>query len=368
MARFCSVICAALLAVNVASAQFDAAPLTSNQWVQPTDAGTLVGRIVLPSGDGMAQAVEGASVLIASVDGGGVSGRAVTDDNGDFTITGVTPGVYSVISRAENAFARTVIHVIDSTADVGGRYPDLAEIASTDMSFEAVQATVLRYRPPSSERVITMANADLDALANRVINDETFRVEQFDGGLNGQLYVAGADGPNLIPAPMTNVFLMKNGVEVGRAITNQVGDFRIEVLELGNYSLLAIGREGMTAISFDLVAAADGDVARRTADGKRLVAKSKAANAFGCQLDPFISALIREKEKAAQQLPNRNLPQFGASPAGGGYSSGGGGGAGGGFGDIAGLAGIGAAIAIAASSDDDDGIRDAPLPATPVLP
>ena len=364
MARFCSVICAVLLAVNVASAQFDAAPLTSNQWVQPTDAGTLVGRIILPSNDGMAQAVEGASVLIASVDGGGVSGEAVTDANGDFTITGVAPGVYSVISRAENAFARTVIHVIDSTADLGGRYPNLAEIASTNISSEVVQATVLRYRPPSSGRMITMANADLDALANRVINDETFRVEQFDGGLNGQLYVAGADGPNLIPAPMTNVFLMNNGVEVGRAITNQMGDFRIEGLELGNYSLLAIGREGMAAISFDLVAAADGDVARRTADGKRLVAKSKAANAFGCQLDPFDEVAI---EIVHKELLDKAMDCYGTMAGSGGYSSGGGGG-GGGFGDIAGLAGIAAAIAIASTSDDDDGIRDAPLPATPVLP
>jgi hypothetical protein len=347
MVRFCSLICAAFLAVNVASAQSDPAPLTSNQWIQPAEAGTLVGRVILPSDQEMAQAVAGATVVVGSVDGGGVRGRAVTDETGDFVITGVTPGVYSLISRADNVFAHTVIHVIDSTADLGGRYPNVAEIGAANIPFETVQATILRYRPPSGGGPVTMANADLDALAGQVVNDDTFRVAQFDGGLSGRLYLAGAEGPNLIPAPMTNVFLMKDGVEVGRAITNQTGDFQIEELEVGNYSLVAIGHAGISVTGFDLVAA------------------STAANAFACQLDPFLTdKVIIGSKIVSDEILDAGC---GTSMAGGGF--GGGGGGGGGFGDIGGLAAIAAVIAIAATNDDDDnGIRNPPLPATPVLP
>jgi hypothetical protein len=375
MTRFFSALCAALCTFTVASAQFDA-PLTANQWVQPTEAGTLVGRIILPSGDGMAGAVEGASVTITSVDGGGVSGQAVTDETGEFTISGVSPGVYALKARAENAYVHTAIHVIDSATDLGGRFPNVAETASTNMSYSAVNGTLVRYQPPSSNRVITMANADLDALADRIINGETFRVSQFDGGLNGRLYVAGAEGPNLIPAPMTNVFIMRNGVEVGRAVTNEMGEFRIDTLDLGTYSLLAIGRDGMAAVGFDLVAQAGPDVARRTADGKRLVSALKAADAFGCHLVPFTDEeeieVVPEDEGIVIGPPIDGIIDGFDTMTGTDFSGGNivGGGGGGGFGNISGLP---AAFIVTAAilADDDDAPGDpisAPPPATPIVP
>ncbi len=201
MTRFLTTLCISLFTFSVASAQVDTDPLTANQWVQPTVAGTLSGRIIVPSMDGMSRAVGGASVSIISVDGGGVSGQAVTDGMGEFTISGVAPGVYSLTSRAANAYSQLALQVIDSNVDLGGRYPSVAEISASNISYEAVLGLIMQYRPPSNNRVISMATADLNALANRVVNSETYRVAQSDGGISGRLYAAGAEGPILIPAP-----------------------------------------------------------------------------------------------------------------------------------------------------------------------
>ncbi len=372
MARILTSLCATFLILGLASAQSDTSALTANEWVQPTEAGELSGRIAVPSGEGTSSSVEGANVTITSVDGGGFSGQAVTDGMGEFTISGVTPGVYALTARAANAYAHLAIQVIDSSIDLGGRYPNIAEISAANMGYEAVSATIMRYRPPSNDRIITMANADLDALANQIINNETHRVSRFDGGLNGKLFVAGADGPTLIPAAMTNVFIMKNGVEVGRDITNELGDFRIDVLPAGSYSLLAIGRDGMVAIGFEVVAQNGGDVAKLTASGRRLVSAAKATDSFGCQLAPFTDGTSDEGDQGEDGVVLDQPIDFfdgygtnmtgGRGQGGGYYGGGGGGGSYGGFGDIAGLAGIG--IAIAAIVSDDDG----PKIASPTAP
>ncbi len=236
MMRFFTTVCITLLTLGVVSAQSAGSPLTPNQWIQPTEAGVLTGRVIVPGGDGMAQAVANASVALNSV-------------------------------------------------DLGGRFPNVAEISAANMNEESVYTTISRYRPPNSDRVITMVNADLDALADDVINVDTYRVIQFDGGMNGKLYAAGANG-ELIPAPMTNVFIMRSGVEIGRAVTSELGDFRVDNLPIGGYSLLAIGRHGVAAIGFELVAQG-GDVAGRIADGKHLVSAFKAADACKCQLCPW---------------------------------------------------------------------------------
>jgi hypothetical protein len=281
MTRFFSSLCLAVLAIGVSSAQ-TSAPLTSNQWIQPTQAGKFSGRVIVPAGNGAMRSVVGASVTMVSIDGGGFSGQAVTDGMGEFTISGVTPGVYSLRARASNAFAHTAMHVIDSGAQLDGRYPGVAEIAATNMNYDAVDRAISRYRPPRNSRVVSMANADLDALASAVVSDETFRVSQFDGGINGVLYGAGADGENLIPAAMSNVFIMRNGVEIGRAITSEMGDFRIDNVSPGSYSILAMGREGTLSMGFELVAPG-GDVAQQSRDGSRFVTTVRAPNSLVAQ-------------------------------------------------------------------------------------
>ena len=115
----------------------------------------------------------------------------------------------------------------------------------------------------------------LDALVDRVCAQDTFRVAQTRGGMKGRLHPAGAQGGVLSSVQLTNVFIIKDGVEVARTTTDENGEFSVNTLGAGNYSLMAVGPDGLGLIGFELVD--EDDLAKggvvSTADGKHLVAQ-----------------------------------------------------------------------------------------------
>ena len=75
-------------------------------------------------------------------------------------------------------------------------------------------------QPVSRERLEDGLKARIDGVVELVscdrlsggANQETYRVSQFDGGVNGRIYGAGAYGRSLKPSRMTNVLIVRNGV------------------------------------------------------------------------------------------------------------------------------------------------------------
>ena len=229
--------------------------LTVNQWVQPTESGVLRGRIVIPAESGSTKAVEGAVVSVIDADGKVLKSNGKTNSKGEFVIKSVKPGVYALTARADYVFAACAMHVLDSDLVGEQEFPHLAEICAANIDFTMVKTAVIRYLPPKSKKMsrASLDAAQLDSLANQVCGEKSFRVAQVNGGLKGRLHSAGAKGGNLGSAQLTNVFIIKNGIEVARTITNENGEFEINRIGAGNYSMMAVGPDGLGLIGFELV-------------------------------------------------------------------------------------------------------------------
>ena len=273
-----------LLAITLAGLSFVAQPcfaqtqntLTVNQWVQPAENGTLNGRILVPADEGTSQAVEGAHVAILGADGEVLRSPEKTNAKGEFSITGVKPGVYALTARADYVFAACAMHVLDSDLVGEREFPKVAEISAANIDYTTVKTAIVRYLPPTAKQnKASIQDVQLDALVERVCAQDTFRVAQTRGGMKGRLHPAGAQGGSLNDVQLTNVFIIKDGIEVARTTTNANGEFSINTLGAGNYSLMAVGPDGLGLIGFELVD--EEDLARggvvSTADGKQLVAQ-----------------------------------------------------------------------------------------------
>ena len=274
MKRLLSIFSVFALTVCTVQAETRVNTLTVNQWVQPTADGVLQGRIVVPGPNGTSKAVENADVAIVAQNGKVLQSSSKTNTNGQFTIKGVEPGVYALSARADFVFAACAMHVLDSDLVGEQEFPQQAEISAANVDFTTVKTAVIRYLPPKAKSSrATIKDVQLDALANQVCGEQSFRVAQTSGGLRGRLHSAGADGATLSGAQRTNVFIIKDGIEVARTITDEKGRFDIAKIGAGNYSLMAVGPDGLGMIGFELVDedALDTKSAAVTADGKQFV-------------------------------------------------------------------------------------------------
>lgn len=379
--------------------------LTMNQWVQSSEGGALQGRVVLPKGDGQTEALEGVTVAISTRDGQVM--RAKSNEKGEFTIPGVQTGVYALTARGKEVFACCAMHVISAESDLENRFPKVAEISVANVDYTVVNTAVIRYMPPNAKTAdVSMASAQLERLASRVCGNDMFRVAQSEGGMKGRLHLAGAKGADLVGANLTNVFLFKDAMEIDRTLTDESGRFAFEIMQPGQYSLLAIGPGGVGLIGFELV---DESTLTETAQtnanrGEQLVGIGDVHGGcccpeFAMQIAPMpemvhcVEEVIVEDVVASETIVDDCglgcgvecevveccdfYDGFGGPMAGGGYYGGGGGGGyggGGGGGGIGGggigaLAGLGVIAAAAANNGNGGGgFILPPVVASPSVP
>ena len=362
-------------------------PLTETQWVRPSN-DVLTGRVVTPSSDATNTAVSNAWVAVFDTNGNVRQSR--TNARGEFKIENVKPGVYAFASRADYIFAYCALHVLGSS-ESNQKYPSSIEVAAANIDYTTVKTAIIRYSPPTVKQIaLSLSGAEFDGLAAKTIGAENFRVAQSGDGLRGRIHAAGATGSDLVDANLTNVFLVKDKIQAAHVITDERGEFVVEKLDPGQYSLMAIGPHGLGMLSFELVAN-NASTARTTSDGKTLVgvAAEGCCGQVAMQVAPImpnfvdtccqeviIEEPIIETCGCGQPIDTcgcevidpcgcgAGIPvEEGVAGVGyGGFMGGGGGGfygGGGGGGGLGGLGGLAAAAAIPiaaiALSDDDDG-------------
>ncbi|MGB7324921.1 MAG: carboxypeptidase regulatory-like domain-containing protein [Rubripirellula sp.] len=411
---------------STATAQDDATEpqivnhLTMNQWVRSSEAGELTGRVFMPGIGGNAEALKGVDVAMKARDGKVL--RATTDAKGMFKVSGVQSGVYALTARGDDVFACCAMHVVDNSVSANVELPTEADIAVANVDYTTVNTAIIRYMPTNVRGAdATFADAQLDQLKDRIRTQDSFRVIQTEGGMKGRIHVAGAAKSALTDSQSTNVFLFKKGMEIARGLTDSAGAFSFANIEAGNYSVMAIGPDGIGLIGFELVdrsaqtASAQSTVA---ADGTQLVGfglfghhnnnNQCCCEEFAIQVAPCPEVVTCVEEVIVQPAPvvetivdqgcgcgvpgevmegevvmdgfvdpmsGGFAPGYGGgyggagfSGGGGGFSGGGGGGFGGGFGGLGSLAGIAAVAAIAATSDDDNNAIVAPVVTSPASP
>ncbi len=388
--------------------------LTMNQWVQVTENGSLAGRVFLPQGGGQTDPLSDVAVAILARDGKIL--RAKTNEDGEFQIADVQPGVYALTARGKNVFACCAMHVVDSKQAAKLDFPKQADIAMAGVDYTVVNTAVIRYLPPTvGKQEVNFGDLDLTELKDRVCGESLFRVAQSGDGMKGKLHVAGANPTKLASAGTTNVFLFSEGREIDRTISSPRGEFDFDDMDPGFYSILAIGPSGIGLIGFELVDANElepSETANVAKDGTQLVRLfghhgcCDCCQTFEMQIAPMpevcsvVEEIIIEQPIVQEEMIIDDgcnvcggeiiegeivggeviMDGFGTPVVGGGYApgysggyssfggGGGGGGFGGGGGGLGGILALGTLGAVLATVDDDDDAFVAPIiPPPPVV-
>ncbi|WP_158222757.1 hypothetical protein [Rhodopirellula sp. MGV] len=348
---------AATLALMASAGYSSAADVTEHQWVRASN-GAVKGRVVVPRGDSIS-AVRNAKVHLINANGSLAVGEVESDNTGRFTMTGVRPGVYTLVIQGEHSFACCAMHVVDSLVPLKDQF----EIAAGAVDAKVVRNVMVRYLPNNEGSSDIVFDPSTNPLTSgRAQTGESIRIRQFEGGMKGRLARAGlSDHPG---AGASNVMIYKDGSEVARTTTDAEGYFAVQKLEPGSYTVIGSGRDGFGVLGVELVDPMMVQASTTSSDASTLVVAESMPETFIMQVAPVTSDAVVADVVVADEVvmtddDNGGAPIFAGGgmggPVGGGGGAGGGGvGGGGGMARLGVLGGIGAAIAIAASDDDDN--------------
>lgn len=345
--------------------------IVSSQWIQPDADGNIFIKVLAPGGQSL---VATGRVALFDVDGRALV--AERDAEGIYVLPGVLPGVYRMSYRSEDSYSAYAVQVLEHRAE--RQLPSMTSIIASTLTPERALRTIARYQPARIERApVVEQEGGLPVPDAAPLLTESYQVGQnAEGGIDGRLLQAGSVAGGLVPAANVNILIIQDDDVVGQTVSAVDGTFEVSNLSPGFYDFVASGAAGFAALGFELVALPEPLAARSETNPFRLVntAVQQPGFAFELQLAPPTADLLGEEGITGEEseLPPLEPPLappmapgfapggfagggFGGAGAGGGFGGGAGGGAGGGgIGGLAALGGAIAALAIAASDDDDD--------------
>lgn len=295
------------------------------------------------------------AVTVCFVRSGAIVAQADLDREGVFHVN-VPPGVYSVIAVGSGGFAASSIHVLPP-GDIGDASPHVAVTQGSQATrestsihtinlvavppdhFEALERLLeehVRVCPrlalPTSERPNAREQGDRSHGKATAIHDPmsayVVRLDQ-DGRLIGRMRRLHLETGQPVSVTPVNVFFIRDGVSAGGTTAGENGEFELNGLEPGAYSVVAIGPDGFAA--FDILVLPPQEVVSHAAQDHRfrMVSNSIQSEDVPEVLDGSLVALEDVQEVLLQEdprLPPMDIPpaDFGGGPgamAGGGYSS-----------------------------------------------
>lgn len=351
----------------------------SAQWVKPDASGTITGQVMIPGSS--AGDLTGDLFLAPQQ---GEPTRVPVSPSGEFMLTGVAPGVYTLVYQSPTAFGAYALQVV-----AGSNAANLANktvVAAAAIAPQMALTTVARYQPttePMSAEISgvrTPSGNGAFAPGGEPMN--LAKVAQTAaGGMQGRIIRAGSAANGLMPATDMNVLVMQQGQLVDKTVTDADGNFVFDNLASGSYELVASGASGFAVIGFELVSSPEVLTSTAVAPatlqpGVASVLVVQAANPDPSLLGPGPFGPNPSDDPLNQPVPLGADPlmngPLAGGPGSGGISGGGGGGFGGGGGGmggggLGGLAAIGAVLAATLVGDDDND-NFVPAPSSPAIP
>ena len=306
--------------------------------------GTLQGRISKFGVDGV---TEPASLLeIRFMQFGGVAAITIPGDDGSFTVSGLTPGMYSMIAEGPDGYVAWSTYVTNDPA-AGGI--DTVVIPIEDLALGVANPNLLTAPESSPEPAFN--ELSIPITSGPVVLDA-------DGKLRGTF----RNPINPIMTDLTVVFV-HDGAIVDSTRVAQNGYFESGVLNPGVYSV--IGRGGSGSIAFSVEVAANPAAANVDLKSKYVPV---AYYPEGLQINGLIVPNSPPLPEMIEGCCEEPIAIGGIGGIGGVGAIGGGGGGGGAFGGggLLGLAGLGLGIAAIVDNGDDNQIPNRPSsPAAP---
>ena len=312
--------------------------------------------------------------------------------DGTVDVTGLTPGIYSVVGRNGSAYVAFGLHVLPGAAGaapsrldviaspaadvavvagLAGRYMRAAGDAPAGAAPLGAAGEVAPAAPAAATRMVKYDETE-DLAGVRTPTKRPVLKIGADGVARGRL-VSLYDGTGTArPVDSGRVFLIRDGAVASQVEPNAEGEFTVNGLTDGLYTLAALNPIGVSVVGLEVETAGAADVADDAdASPFRKVAMRRVVRRQNN--DNFETAIVPPLDGGFTLFDVPVGPAGGFAP-GGGFGGGGlggaaaGGAAGGGLpGGLlpALLIGGGIAAAVIASSDDDDGDDDAVSPARP---
>ena len=357
-------ICTAAALAMLFSAGFaSGADVSEHQWVRASADGAVEGRVIVPR-KGAISAARDAKVTLIDQHGRLVGGEIESDKTGRFTLQGVTPGVYTLMIQGDQAFAVCALHVVSSNVPISEQF----EVAAGAVDYKVVRGAMVRYMPSGEAAPVVFDPSSNPLSTDRAQLGQAVRVRQSNGGLKGRLTRAGF-GDDL-GAKMANVLVYQDGVEVARTVTDAEGNFVVEDLAPGSYSVLGSGQAGFGLMGLELVDPITSATASNSGNEETFVVQNGGpGDTFVMQVAPGPITVIDDQLIEEREVGPAIPLEDGITTYSGGSMGGGGGGAGGGGGlGRSGIAiGLGAAGLAVALADDGDSLT-IPPPASPAVP
>lgn len=308
--------------------------------------GTIQGRVSSRNYDG-SRGISNMTVFF--IRGGEVIKEVMTTDNGSFVVQGLEEGPYTFVATGSEGFAAYGISVISEPTE---GVDNVIRVSAVTPKSSAVNR-ILGSSLPS--KVVAKIGDNLPTTQPIMAADQILLQ---DGKLEGQLFaLTGA-----VVGLGTTVHIFQGDSQVAEVETDENGRYSVPGLAAGIYGFVAVGPNGIAAISFEAVDSLQGEIAVSLNEAGTLprqassldMVMGETGDVSMLQTDTYASAPI---EYSTESIACGGACGASAGSCGN-YSScsgGCGGGSAGGIGRLGRLALIGGAVAgiIALATDSD---------------
>ena len=170
---------------------------------------------------------------------------ATTDENGEFILSHIRPGNYSLLVAGKHRLAAKGISVVEQ-ANHSLRPDSKVKMSLVDTGYEGIQELI---ETTLNEKLASAVTENPAGSISTHLGDEpeSNRIRIINGSLRGQIssLTAAED------AEAVQVFLIQNEQPVYQVQTNALGAFLVPDIEPGVYDFVAVGKTGFAALRFE---------------------------------------------------------------------------------------------------------------------
>lgn len=218
-----------------------------NHTVTLNDKGEIQGRIATINPEST-EAFGMTNMSVYFVRNGEVVEKTQTNTDGSFVTQSVGEGIYSFIAAGQQGFSTFGVNVVKSEGDSH----NYMEVAAISPNLKAVQEVIANNLPKT---IVDDITADLE-------NVQSLQPTEFAGTNRVQLTESGLMNGRVVSLIKNNLegmyaHLLQGETKVAEVAIGPNGDFSVSDLKPGIYDLIAIGQDGIAAVSIEAVAYAE---------------------------------------------------------------------------------------------------------------
>ena len=277
--------------IDQASAENGIRKATVSQWIQPAETGLFECQVIVPPHLGKPTGLSNATVVVTGTNAR--KAEAVTDEQGIAKIPGITPGDYTLTVWAEGYVAWQSLHVIGMDDERFGKLPNQAVVTPAIVSLELFAQIVDPYVSSVPKLNSDTEEESSNPAAQQIKGVTIPEVFMRNGGMEGQVVAPFLSRENVDEHKELNavenhlVFLIDKDENLHQTVTDEEGQFFVQNLSAGIYSVIIVGRGGIGASSVDLLDPASNSTSLlSTTDGKRFVTTLEPEDSFTIEITP----------------------------------------------------------------------------------